>query len=206
MTATHTSLAHLVPPPVTAYRRAEIFHGLRRVCSNSELYWNAMPEEEFVAPLGSSWSPADHVRHLTKSVRAVSQGMRTPRFVLRLMFGGSRNVSRPYDQLVATYHARLQAGGQAGRFAPLPRAVPGDPGAYRRDLLAQHRAEVNELAKRVMLWSRRQVDGVRMPHPLLGKLTVRELLLFTLYHNQHHVLVVARRRGEYFNDATPLKG
>lgn len=206
MTLTHPSLAHLVPPPVTAYRRNEIANGLRRVCTNSELYWNAMPEEEFVAPLGASWSPADHVRHLTKSVRAVSQGMRTPRFVLRVLFGQPRGISRPYDQLVATYHARLQAGGQAGRFTPVPRAVPGDPAAYRRELLDRHRAEVLALARRVVLWSRRHVDGVHLPHPLLGRLTVREMLLFTLYHNQHHVLVVARRRGEYFSDTTPLRG
>ncbi|MBC7896432.1 MAG: DinB family protein [Cytophagaceae bacterium] len=206
MPVTHTSLAHLVPPAVTAYRRNEIANGLRRVCTNSELYWNAMPEEEFVAPLGSSWCPADHVRHLTKSVRAVSQGLRTPRFVLRLLFGWPRGISRPYDQLVATYHARLQAGGQAGRFTPVPRAVPGNVAAYRRELLDRHRAEVQALARRVVLCSRRHVDGVHLPHPLLGRLTVREMLLFTLYHNQHHVLVVARRRGEYFSDTTPLKG
>jgi hypothetical protein len=37
-----------------------------------------------------------------------------------------------------------------------------------------------------------------MPHPLLGKLTVREMLLFTLYHNLHHVQNVARRKGLVF--------
>ncbi|MCC6318008.1 MAG: DinB family protein [Gemmatimonadaceae bacterium] len=204
MSATHSSLAHLVPPSVSAYHRAEIAHGLRRVCANSELYWNAMPDEEFVAPFGVAWSPADHVRHLTGTVRAVSQGMRVPRLILRVVFGWSRVVSRPYDQLVSMYHARLQAGGQAGRFAPAPRSVVGDPAHYRRELLARHHAEVHALAARTMRWTRRQVDSVRLPHPLLGRLTVREMLLFTLYHNQHHVLVVARRRGEYFSDATPL--
>jgi hypothetical protein len=206
MTVTHTSLAHLVPPAVTAYHRNEISHGLRRVCNNSERYWSAMPEEEFVAPIGASWSPADHVRHLTRSVRAVLQGMRMPRFVLRLLYGKPRGISRPYDQLVAAYHARLQAGGQAGRFAPTPAVVSGDPGVWRRTVLERHRAEVEALSKHVMLWTRHHVDGLHMPHPLLGRLTVREMLLFTLYHNQHHVLVVARRRGEYVSDATPLRG
>lgn len=33
----------------------------------------------------------------------------------------------------------------------------------------------------------------QLPHPLLGPLTVREMLLFTLYHNRHHVEVVRTR-------------
>ncbi|MGQ0646534.1 MAG: DinB family protein [Gemmatimonadaceae bacterium] len=205
MPATHSSLAHLVPPPVSAYHRNEIANGLRRVCGTSELYWNSMPDEEFVAPLGPSWSPADHVRHLTKSVRAVSHAMRTPTFVLRLMFGNAKRVSLAYEVLVAKYHTKLREGGQAGRFAPSPQPVTGDPSDYRRQILAMHRQEVQALARRVTLWTRHQVDGVQLPHPLLGRITAREMLMFTLYHNQHHLYVVARRRGEYYSDATPLK-
>jgi hypothetical protein len=44
-------------------------------------------------------------------------------------------------------------------------------------------------------WGERSLDRLRLPHPALGTLTVREMLLFTLYHNLHHVLVVARRKG-----------
>jgi hypothetical protein len=39
------------------------------------------------------------------------------------------------------------------------------------------------------------LDRLRLPHPGLGLLTVREMLLFTLYHNTHHVLGVERRRS-----------
>lgn len=203
---TRASLASLLPVVVPAYHRKELAFGLRRLCADSELYWNAMPEEEFVAPLGTAWSPADHVRHLTTSVRAVSRAMRYPRLLLRVLFPGRARVSRRYEVLVQSYHKALRAGGQAGRFAPRPTAVTGDPIAYRRDVLARHRGEVDVLIDRVMRWSRQQVDDLFLPHPLLGKLTVREMIMFTLYHNHHHVLVVARRRGEYFSDATPLSG
>ena len=205
MTATRSSLAHLVPAAATAYHRNEIAHALRRVCSSSELYWNSMSEEEFVAPMGRAWSPADHVRHLTKSVRAVTHGLRAPRILLRVLFGRPKRGSMSYEALVATYHRALRNGGQAGRFTPSPTRISGSAADYRREILGVHRAQVTALATRVLRWNRHQVDGLFMPHPLLGKLTVREMLLFTLYHNQHHVLVVARRRGEYFSDTTPLK-
>ena len=199
------SLAQLLPVVVPAYHRQELAHGLRRLCHDSALYWNAMPDEEFVAPLGSAWSPADHVRHLTTSVRAVSRGLAMPRLVLRVLFPMRARVSRRYEVLVQAYHRALQQGGQAGRFAPSPRAVPGQPEAYRRELLEQHRVAVERITAQALSWTRTQVDDIALPHPLLGKLTVREMLMFTLYHNHHHVLVVARRRGEYFSDATPLK-
>jgi uncharacterized damage-inducible protein DinB len=37
------------------------------------------------------------------------------------------------------------------------------------------------------------LDRLRLPHPALGKLTVREMLFFTIYHNIHHVENVVRR-------------
>jgi hypothetical protein len=146
--------------------------------------------------MGEGWSPADHVRHLTKSVRAVSLGLAAPRVLLFVLYGRPSRVSMSYHALTARYRELLANGGQAGRFAPAPEVVPGDPGEYRTRLLATHRAEVHRLARRLLKWDRSGVDGFRLPHPLLGRLTVREMLLFTLYHNQHHVRVVAKRRGE----------
>jgi hypothetical protein len=40
-------------------------------------------------------------------------------------------------------------------------------------------------------WSEDDLDNHRLPHPLLGKLTVREMLFFTLYHIQHHMIEAA---------------
>lgn len=187
-----------------AYRRVEIANALRRLCQESERYWNALSPHEFVDPLGTTWSPADHVRHLTKSLRPVAGAMRMPRWALRLMFGTTTTPSRSYRQLVTFYHEALRNGGRAGRYAPDPRNLIGDAMQYRRQVLTQHRAVVDALSAEVVNWSHAHIDSLRLPHPLLGKLTVREMVLWSLYHNLHHVLVVARRRGEYFTDETPL--
>jgi len=50
-------------------------------------------------------------------------------------------------------------------------------------------------------WSELQMDRIRLPHPVLGKLSVREMLFFTLYHNQHH-LDAAKRRLPRFGGGT----
>ena len=36
-------------------------------------------------------------------------------------------------------------------------------------------------------WRDTDLDKYFLPHPLLGKLTIREMLFFTLYHDRHHV-------------------
>jgi hypothetical protein len=199
-------LARLVPNHVRAYQRVDIAGGLRQLCAASERYWNSMSAEEFARPLGAAWSPADNVRHLTKTVRSVARALRLPRFLLRLLFGRSRRLSRSYDTIVAEYHHRLRCGGRAGRYAPRVATVGADFEAYRRQVLTDHHAAIEQLANLVLNWRRTHVDTLRLPHPLLGKLTVREMLLFVLYHNLHHVQVVARRRGEWFSDDTPLAG
>jgi hypothetical protein len=50
-----------------------------------------------------------------------------------------------------------------------------------------------QLWKAVDSWREADLDRYRLPHPLLGKLTLREMLFFTLYHNYHHVRNVAKR-------------
>ena len=55
---------------------------------------------------------------------------------------------------------------------------------------------VDELRAAIARWPDRSLDRYQLPHPLLGKLTLREMLIFTAYHQMHHLEGVKRRRGE----------
>ncbi len=147
----------------------------------------------FFAPLGDSWSPADNVRHLTKSTAPVARALALPQIVLRGLFGRADGSSRSYPDLVSTYRAALEAGGRAGRFAPDPVPPPDDPIAGRERILDDGRDAIARLILAAERWSDPDLDRFRLPHPLLGKLTVREMLFFTIYHHSHHRSIVARR-------------
>jgi uncharacterized damage-inducible protein DinB len=58
-----------------------------------------------------------------------------------------------------------------------------------------HAASIEALTARVAKWSEANMDYHVLPHPLLGPLSVREMLFFTVYHNTHHVLNVQRLRA-----------
>ena len=164
--------------------------------AESVAYWDSIPTAEFLKPIGDAWSPADNVRHLSKSMGAVTRGLRLPTFVVRLSFGGSTGESHSYDEIRERYRAALGSGVSAGAFAPAPRQTAPSPDAERAHIMSRHAAALQALVESIGLWSERQLDRCQLPHPLLGPLTVHEMLFFTLYHNRHHLDGVRRRRGD----------
>ena len=69
------------------------------------------------------------------------------------------------------------------------------PEARRGKTLGRWRRAGGELRGAVGRWSEDQLDRYQLPHPAMGKMTVREVLFFTVYHNAHHARRVRERRG-----------
>jgi DinB family protein len=175
------------------HSQADLVAALRRLHEESEQYLAALPAAVFVAPQGEKWSPADHVRHLAKSTFPLARALGLPRPLLFLRFGVSRRGSRAFPELREVYLAGLAAGGKAGRYAPSPRPIPADTEAWRTQVLGTWRQAHEALLAQAARWPERSLDRYRLPHPLLGPLTIREMLFFTLYHNAHHLRLVAAR-------------
>lgn len=166
---------------------------LLRLHEECEAYLRSLPADVFVQPQGAKWSPAEHVRHLSKSVRPVALALGLPRFVLWLRFGRGSGASRSFEALREAYLARLAAGATAGRFTPSPQPPPSDAAVYRDSVLSSWRAANADLRARIAGWDEKALDRYLLPHPALGPLTVREMLFFSLYHNAHHLNLVASR-------------
>jgi hypothetical protein len=187
-----------VPEPITdqePFSGAEIIRELRALHSRSRDFWNSFSTPEFFFPLGDAWSPADNIRHLLKSNRPVLHALTTPKVFLLFRFGAGLRDSRTYSEVRKRYLARLAAGVTAGRFAPRPLGSSDQTEEQRKLLMATLDQVSESLADAVSGWREWQLDRFHLPHPALGRLTVREMLFFTLYHNLHHVRNVARRAG-----------
>jgi hypothetical protein len=185
-----TILSITVPPPTSL---AELGRTLIALEKEAAAYWSTFTTSAFFASIGEAWGPATHVRHLTKSVRAVSRGLSLPRPVLWMMFGPTWRPSRSYTEMRTTYLAAVAGGVPRNPFAPSPLSDVPDPDAERARIMSQHADAVAQLVTVANRWPERALDHARLPHPVLGKLTVREMLHFTLYHELHHVQVAARR-------------
>ena len=175
------------------YGRDEIVRELRSVQSQSRQFWDSFSTAEFFTPFGDAWSPADNVRHLLKSNRPVARALATPKVLLTLRFGVSLRASVSYPELRTRYLSLLATGVKAGRFTPAPLNPSELSEEHRCSLMTTMDSVFENLAAATSKWREWQLDRLRLPHPALGKLTVREMLFFTIYHNTHHVENVVRR-------------
>ena len=134
------------------------------------------------APKPGKWSPAQQLEHLIKSTAPLNQGLRMPKFTLRTMFGQCNRPERTYDEVVEKYEKMLADGAKA-----TSRYVPGEKSSTdRATLIEQLKNEGDKLVAIVDKWDEKRLSKLLLPHPILGKMTVREMLFFTINHTLHH--------------------
>lgn len=178
------------------FTRTELADALTRVHAQGAAWLDTLPDETFFAPQGSAWSPAGHIRHLRKAAAPLAQALQAPRLLLRLRFGRPPLPSRPFAEVRTAYLAALAAGGQAGRFTPSPEAAPADLPARRREIMTSWQAANIAVARGIGRWSDAGLDHTCVPHPLMGKMTLRDIVGFTAYHTAHHLERIAERAAQ----------
>lgn len=146
-------------------------------------YVAALSQDDFTFSLnGEKWSAGQQVDHLCKSVEPLFKGLGAPEFALKAMFGKSDHDSVTYDQLVARYQAALSAGGTApAEFRP-----KDVPFSRKTELVTTLKDLIAKLCAKIDKCDEGKMDVLVLPHPLLGKLTFREMFYFTIYHAEHH--------------------
>ena len=140
------------------------------------------PEAHFEDMPNGKWSAGQNLHHLISSVNPLHLAFAMPKFILKWQFGKPNREPRTYEALVERYQEKLANGGTA----PIAFEPPVIPLLQREKLLKNYLNHKNRLVSSVEKWSEHDLDNYLLPHPLLGKLTLREMLFFTIYHNEHH--------------------
>jgi hypothetical protein len=135
----------------------------------------------YYAPEGK-WSAIQQLDHIIRSVSPVNMAMGLPKFILKWRFNTANRPSKTYEQLVEKYQRKLLEGGRASaRFTP-----PAIAADQEKTLSRKLEKLVQALCRKTNRWSEKDLDTYILPHPLLGKLTIREMLYFTAHHVLHH--------------------
>lgn len=173
----------------------EISRELKRAIEEGMRFWSSFGAEEFFEPVGGQgWSPAQNVAHLARAMPPVTLALNSPRWILRALFGRGQAPSRSYSTIRDKYQAKLNRGAGAGPFTPRKIRGGDAPEQKRQKLLARLASAGESLEAALAHWDDEALDHYRMLHPLIGWLTVREMVLFSIYHLTHHQEAVARRR------------
>lgn len=148
----------------------------------------SLSSNEFLYRKADKWTAGEQLEHILLSVRPLRQALSLPKFILKLIWGQANRAGRDYDGLVSKYRSKLESGGRAtGMF--IPKAVPFEKRERIRKELTH---ELNRLCAGLDGFAESELDKYVLPHPLLGKLTLREMIYFTIYHVQHHDMLTRK--------------
>lgn len=144
-----------------------------------------MNEQVFFAKPGNKWSPAENLQHLVISTNTTTLAYSLPAFLVRLVGGTPNRPGRTYEEVKAKYEQKLSEGGKAsGRFVPRPIEV----NVGKQKLLDNWGKACAKFIKAFARnRSEKDLDNYLARHPLLGRITLRELGYFTVFHTEHHL-------------------
>jgi Protein of unknown function (DUF1569) len=149
----------------------------------------SIDEKDFLNSKDSTkWSPGQIIDHIHRSVSPLSSGMSLPKWLIKAIFKKANRPSISYEEVVEKYLEVLKEGGKAsGRYIPKTFVKSSTQIPLGKKL----RKKVAILAKSLNKYSEQELDMVAIPHPLMGLLTIREMMYFTIYHVQHHEKQIA---------------
>ncbi|WP_338870362.1 DinB family protein [Spirosoma sp. SC4-14] len=143
----------------------------------------ALTDDQFKQNVDGKWSVAEVMQHLYLSARPVARLMTGPREVFE-QWGKTDASPKRYDDIAKWYQTALKNRNQAPS-AMSPR--PDDMQVDKAVILERFMSVYQTLCEAIPTWSDNELNSLQIPHPLLGLLSVREMLYFTSVHTQHHL-------------------
>jgi hypothetical protein len=161
--------------------QAEILDKLNAEFADIEKTASSFTEEKFFQnPVPGKWSAAQNLEHLFMSAKPLAGLFSSPEVMLE-KWGKGDGKSRTYDEVVELY---LQKVGNVG--AGVPAFTPQETELTKGEQIIKFDMVNEKFIDCAENLSEEILDSYRAPHPILGLLTVREFLYFTLYHSKRH--------------------
>ena len=169
--------------------KPQIISALNEKIDAFNSYIEPLNKEQFEASPKGKWSAGQNLDHLIRAIKPLQLAYGLPKFALLILFGKTNRPSRAYDELVTKYKTKLAAGGKArGPFIP-----PFIRFEQKDELIKKYSLQKQKLTRKIEKQSEGDLDNYILPHPLLGKVTLREMLFFTIHHNEHHLGLLKNR-------------
>jgi len=169
---------------------AEIKTKLERSFSDVSTWLENQEDAHFIQGPEGKWKTSGHLDHLTQTAELVYKGMRIPKLMLRWKFGKPNRTTRSYDEVMQRYHSKLDA---LPPGATTPMTIRDFNLEEKAKCLKNYTKAGENLIQQIDKWPEKKLDAFLLPHPLMGKMLVRELLMWTSYHNYHHLRILKEK-------------
>jgi DinB superfamily len=154
--------------------------------SDMENLANSFDEAAFFKqPHAEKWSVAQNLVHLNFVAKNILGALSTPAVLTG--FGKANRASRDFDTIRDAYLSGLSEWQAKGM--PYKHLNTEGP---KISLLQNFKAIHQNLMTHAASLSEDDLDSFQLPHPVLGLMTVREMLGFAAYHIRHHYEIIEK--------------
>jgi hypothetical protein len=168
--------------------KPEIITAAEKIFNQFSETCNSMNETVLFKKPDEKWSAAENIQHLIISTNMTTLAYRLPKFMVRLIGGKPNRESRTYEELKDKYYKKLADGGKAsGLFVPKPIQIKYGKQKLLDNWQKATAAFISALNKNR---TEKDLEGYLAKHPLLGRITLRELCYFTIFHTEHHLQAI----------------
>ena len=164
--------------------KAEVIHTLIEKHQTLYEWLGNHPDSSWVKGPENKWNTGEHIVHLIQSENALNKALWLPKFYLKYKFGTNNRDNRTYDQIVKKYQEKLA--NNPGVVATTSKNMPIITLRNKISYISKLDKEKKKLIKKFQNWTEHDLDTYLLPHPLMGRMTIREIVIWTAYHTEHH--------------------
>lgn len=145
-------------------------------------YIKGLSEGDYLFQPEEKWSAQQQLEHIVMCIKPLVHVFSLPQQIIYEQFGKTNRPNISYQELLSEYTEKLDAGGKA----PLQYVPEIELKNRRHELLESLRLLINELKAKVDIFEEEGLETLLIPHPLLGNITLKEMLYNAIYHVEHH--------------------
>ena len=145
---------------------------------------NKQPNETWEKGPEGKWTTGQHILHLIDALKKINRALSYPKFILKKKFGIANREVRSYEAVAKKYQEKLIQ--YQDKAATYNKGMKVPLLEEKKELLNLFQIQHKKLQYKVNKWKDKHLDTVIIPHPLMGKMPVRELVMWTAHHTAHH--------------------
>ncbi|MFN8286177.1 MAG: DinB family protein [Chitinophagales bacterium] len=139
-------------------------------------------DEQFALSANNKWTPGQQLEHIYKCNQPLAF-LFANKAIIESKFGKIERARWSQAEVREKYTAALATGGKAPeRFVPAEVSI-----SQKEELLQKTVGDVNSIVALLANFTEEEIDNLAIPHPLLGNMSIREMMYLMTDHATHHL-------------------
>ena len=148
----------------------------------------SQPNENWEKGPTDKWTTGQQIQHLTDSLQLLNNALSYPKFLLKYKFGTCNREPRDYNTVSKKYQQKLSE--NQDRAKKFNQNLKKPLEKERENLLNKLQIQNKKLQYKTNKLKDKHLDSLVIPHPLMGKMTIREIVMWTAHHTEHHTEIL----------------